>query len=117
MPRADNSERRNLDTLQRLARRLDRYLRLLVAAGIAATSPHYRVVLGKSYPFVQAPLQEALGADSLAHETADGVPISLLFQNDGYADDHFLGGNVTVARCVVLRRSFLTYGSGAMMPA
>ncbi len=81
---------------------------LLALAGIAITAPH-EVVRPACACYVAAP-RAASPADQAASENPDGLPVSLLIQNNGDVDDRLLGGSTPVAQCVDVRRAFLVHG-------
>jgi len=66
--------------------------------------------------FFLAPPQAALQADPPAAEILDGVPVSLLIQNNGDRDDRLLSGSSPVAQCVRVRRAFLVHGRRETTP-
>ena len=55
-------------------------------------------------------------ADSSPWQAIDGVPVSLLIENDGDEDDRLLGGSTPVAESVGLRRAVLLHGQPAAVP-
>ncbi len=87
---------------------------LLILVGIATTAANQTVTLaGARSP---APLQAALRVDTCAWQSPDGLPVSLLIQNDSDEDDRLLGGSTPLAQCVGLRHTFLVHGRRETAP-
>ena len=87
---------------------------LLVLAVIASLAPNELVSPAGAY--VVAPPEAALRADPPAWQILDGLPVSLVIQNDGDEDDRLLGGTTPVAKCVGVRRTFLANGRRETAP-
>ncbi len=89
--------------------------RVLVLAAIAITAPDELVTLADAH--VPAQPEAGLRADPPTREIPDGVPISLLIQNDSDEEDRLLGGSTPMAQCVGVRRAFLVDGRRETAPS
>jgi copper(I)-binding protein len=87
---------------------------LLVLAGTAFAGTFEMVTLVGAY--FLAPPEAALRADPPAREASEGLPVSLLIQNNSDEEDRLIGGSTPVAHCVRLRRSFLVNGRRETAP-
>jgi copper(I)-binding protein len=87
---------------------------LLVLAAIAIAAPSDLVTLAR--PHFQARLEVAMRADQPTPEPLDGVPISLLIQNDSDVQDRLLSASTPVAKCGRVRRAFLVTGRQETAP-
>jgi copper(I)-binding protein len=87
---------------------------LLVLAAIAIAAPSDLVTLAR--PHFPARLEVAMRADPPTPEPPDGVPISLLIQNDSDEEDRLLGASTPVAKCVGVCRAFLVNGRRETAP-
>jgi copper(I)-binding protein len=87
---------------------------LLVLAAIAIAAPSDLVTLVR--PHFPAHPEAAIQAEPPTPETLDGVPISLLIQNDSDEEDRLLGASTPVAKCVGVCRAFLVNGRRETAP-
>lgn len=88
---------------------------LVVLGAIAIAAPIEPAILAQDH-FAARP-EATLRADLRAPNNPDGVPISLLIQNDGEEEDLLLGGSTPVAQWVGVRRAFLVNGRRETAPS
>jgi copper(I)-binding protein len=91
-----------------------RAIPLIVLAAITTVAPNDTVTLAGAY--VLAPPNATLRAGPTGWQIIEGVPVSLVIQNESDEDDRLLGGTTPVAQCVGVRRTLFANGQRATAP-